>query len=152
MFRGSYQARIDEKGRLKVPSGFRALIEESFGRQLFVTSLKGDHVWLYPMPTWDELERKLGAIGVLRDPMAQRFLRLTNHYGQAAEMDNQGRILIHPRLRKAADTNGEVEVVGNVDHIQIWNSERMAAKVEEDKAEQDKLTDADWRAFLQSLR
>lgn len=152
MFRGSYPARIDDKGRLKVPSDFRALIEQSFGRTVFVTSLKGDHVWIYPMPAWDELERKLGAIGALRDPMAQRFLRLANYYGQTAEIDNQGRILIHPRLRKAAEMNGEVDVVGNVDHLQVWNSDSMAAKVEQDKAEQEKVTEADWRAFLQGLR
>lgn len=151
MFRGSYQARIDEKGRLKIPSGFRTEIEQS-GRAVFVTSLKGDNVWIYPLPAWEAVERKLGGVGALRDPMAQRFLRLANYYGQMAEIDNQGRILIHPRLRKAAEMNGDVEVVGNMDYLEVWNGDSMAARVEQDKAEQDKLTDADVRAFLERLR
>ena len=42
MLRGNYAARIDDKGRLKIPNAFRALIERTHGRELFVTSLTGD--------------------------------------------------------------------------------------------------------------
>lgn len=132
MFRGSYTARIDEKSRLKVPSDFRRLIEEHFGRQVFVTSLDGRCVRIYPMPTWLEIEQKLGATGVVRDPSTQRFFQRTNYFGQSAELDNQGRVLIHQRLREAADMSGEVDVVGTYDCLEVWNHARMAAKVEQE--------------------
>lgn len=132
MFRGCYSARIDEKSRLKVPSDFRRLIEENFGRQVFITSLDGRCARVYPMPTWLEIEQKLGGTGLVRPPATRRFFRHTNYFGQAAEIDNQGRILIHPRLREAADMAGEVDVVGHFDYLEIWNHARIAASVEEE--------------------
>jgi len=55
-FRGSAPARLDEKGRLKVPNTFRQQIEEAFGPDMFVTSLHGREVMLYPLPIWRALE------------------------------------------------------------------------------------------------
>jgi MraZ protein len=132
MFRGCYTARIDEKGRLKVPSDFRRLVEEHFGRDVFGTSLDGRCVRVYPMRTWLELEEKLGGTGVVRDPSTHRFFQRTNYFGQTAEIDNQGRVLIHPRLRDAADMSGDVDVVGNYDYLEVWNHTRMAEKVDQE--------------------
>ena len=53
MFRGNAPARIDDKGRLKIPTGFRALLETKYGRELFLTSLSGEYVRVYPMPVLD---------------------------------------------------------------------------------------------------
>ena len=53
MLRGSYPAKIDDKGRLKIPNAFRALVEDQHGTAgLFVTSLTGESVRIYPMPVW----------------------------------------------------------------------------------------------------
>ena len=52
MLRGNLSAKIDDKGRLKIPTLFRTTIEDRFGTQLFVTSLTGDLVRIYPMPVW----------------------------------------------------------------------------------------------------
>ena len=54
MFRGNAPARIDDKGRLKVPTTFRSLLESKYGRELFLTSLTGEYVRIYPMPVWLE--------------------------------------------------------------------------------------------------
>ena len=132
MFRGSFSARIDEKSRLKIPSAFRTVVEERFGREVFVTSLDGRCVRIYPMPIWLELEQKLGAAGVVRDPSTQRFFQRSNYFGQTAEIDNQGRVLIHQRLRDAADMTGDVDVVGNLDYLEVWNHDRLAAKIEQE--------------------
>ena len=48
--RGSAPARIDDKGRLKVPTLFRPDIQDRQGPDVFVTSLTGDCVRIYPMP------------------------------------------------------------------------------------------------------
>ena len=58
MFRGNAPARIDDKGRLKVPNAFRSLLETKYGRELFLTSLSGEYVRIYPMPVWLEIEQK----------------------------------------------------------------------------------------------
>ena len=58
MLRGNHPARIDDKGRLKVPNGFRTAIESQWGLELFVTSVTGEFVRLYPMAVWLEIERR----------------------------------------------------------------------------------------------
>jgi len=62
MFRGSAPAKIDDKGRLKVPTDFRRYVEERYGPELFVTSVLGDSALLYPLPVWEELESRLLAM------------------------------------------------------------------------------------------
>jgi MraZ protein len=143
VFRGNAPARIDDKGRLKIPTVFKALVEAQHGRDLFVTSLTGESVRVYPMPVWIEIERKLAQIPSTH-PSRLRFFSRVNYYGQAAELDNQGRVLIHPRLREAAGMAGEVDVFGQYDHLEVWNHERFVAKLTNDP-----YTDADARALAE---
>ncbi len=127
MLRGSFTAKIDEKSRLKIPRDFLKSFEETYGRDLFVTSLDGVCAHIYPMSVWAEIERQLGAQGLVRDPEVDRFFKHTSFYGQVAELDNQGRVLIHPRLREQTSMAGEVDVVGSFDHLEVWNLERLKA-------------------------
>src|ERR1700720_4516695 len=62
MFLGSAPAKIDDKGRLKVPTDFRRAIEERYGPELFVTSVEGESALLYPLPVWEEIEARLGGM------------------------------------------------------------------------------------------
>ena len=64
MLRGNYAAKIDDKGRLKIPNAFRSLVEGQHGTELFVTSLTGEYVRIYPMPVWLALEEKLARVPV----------------------------------------------------------------------------------------
>jgi MraZ protein len=79
VLRGNAPARIDEKGRLKVPTAFRVLIEAKYGRDLFVTSLTGEYVRIYPMPVWLEIEEKLAKLPTT-NPARSRFLDRVNYY------------------------------------------------------------------------
>src|SRR5262249_51110715 len=107
MLRGNLPAKIDPKGRLKIPASFRKIIDESFGSRVFVTSLNGDCVRIYPFPVWEEIEEKLAAPPTMK-PEKIKFLDLTNYWGQEAELDDQGRVLIHQHLREAAKIDGDV--------------------------------------------
>src|SRR3984893_7508720 len=60
VFKGSSHAGSDAKGRLKVPNAFRPLLKTKYGRELYLTSLTGEYVRIYPMPVWLEIEEKLG--------------------------------------------------------------------------------------------
>lgn len=129
MLRGNSPAKIDEKGRLKVPSLFRSFVEQEFGLEVFVTSLRGESVRIYPMPVWNEIERKLAAVPSTL-PARARFFDRVNYYGQTAELDKQGRVLIHPLLREVADMNGEVDVFGLYNYLEVWNHDRFIAKLQ----------------------
>ena len=141
MLRGNYAAKIDDKGRLKIPNAFRALIEKTHGSELFVTSLTGESVRLYPMPVWLALEERL-ARAPSTHPSRMKFLDRVNYFGQTSEIDAQGRVVIHQRLRETASMSGEVDVFGLVDHLDVWNHERFVSKMQ-----RDPYTDDDARAL-----
>ncbi len=113
MLRGNHAARIDDKGRLKIPNAFRSLVEKAHGTELFVTSLTGESVRVYPMPVWLALEEKLGKMPSTH-PSRLKYLDRVNYYGQTAQIDTQGRVVIHSRLRDSAGMSGEVDVFGQV--------------------------------------
>ena len=129
VFRGNFSARIDDKGRLKIPTAFRTRMERTYGADVFVTSLSGDNVRIYPMPVWLEIEEKLSRVPTTH-PSRTRFVDRVNFYGQPAEFDKQGRISIHPRLREAASMTGAVDVFGQYDHLEVWNHERFVERLE----------------------
>ena len=143
MLRGNYAAKIDDKGRLKIPNAFRALVEGQHGKEVFVTSLTGDYVRIYPMPVWMTLEEKLGTIPS-SSPARLKFLDRVNYYGQVAEFDVQGRVLIHPRLRESAGMAGEVDVLGQYEWLDVWNHERFVSKLQ-----REPYTDDDARALAE---
>ena len=141
MFRGNAPARIDDKGRLKVPNAFRTLLETKYGRDLFLTSVSGEYVRIYPMPVWLELEQKLGDMPSTH-PAKLRFLDRVNYFGQVAELDAQGRVLIPVRLREAATMTGDVDVLGQVKYLDVWNHDRFLTKLQ-----REPYTDDDARAL-----
>jgi MraZ protein len=128
VLRGNAPAKIDDKGRLKVPNAFRAVIQKDHGSDLFVTSLTGQSVRIYPMPVWLDVERRLAQVPSTH-PARQRFLDRVNFFGQVAELDPQGRVLIQPRLRETALMNGEVDVLGQQSFLEVWNHERLVARL-----------------------
>ena len=143
MLRGNYAAKIDDKGRLKIPNAFRSLIEGAHGKELFVTSLSGEYVRIYPMPVWLTLEEKLAAVPSTH-PARIKFFDRINYFGQTAEVDVQGRVLIHPRLRDSAGMTGEVDVFGQYEYLDVWNHERFVSKLQ-----REPFTDEDARALAE---
>jgi MraZ protein len=130
MLRGNSPATIDEKGRLKIPSIFRADIDGTWGSDFYVTSLSGESVLIYPLPVWQEIEERLAKLPSL-NPTKKKFLDRTNYYGQLASTDKSGRILIPPLLRESAQMTGEVAVLGNLNYLDVWNNQRFLARLKE---------------------
>lgn len=143
MLRGNIAAKIDDKGRLKIPTAFRTFIEQEHGVQLFVTSVTGDSVRIYPMAVWMGIETKLARMPSTH-PVRARFFDRVNYFGQAAEFDAQGRVLIHGRLRESAGMAGEVDVLGQYDFLEVWNHERFLAKLQ-----REPFTDDDARTLAE---
>ena len=127
MLRGNYAAKIDDKGRLKIPNAFRTLIQQAHGTELFVTSLTGEYVRIYPLPIWMTHEEKLAKIPSTH-PARLKYFDRVNYFGQLSEFDGQGRVSLPPRLRSSAGMAGEVDVLGQVDYLEVWNHDRLLAK------------------------
>jgi MraZ protein len=141
--RGNCQAKVDEKGRLKIPAVFLETLRE-YGTQFYITSTSGDRARIYPMTVWSEIEDKLEKLPSM-DKSKRKFLLHTSYYGQAVEVDGQGRVLIPAVLRESAQTKGDVDVLGALDHLVVMNHTRVL-----DELKSDPYTDADDEALKSS--
>lgn len=138
-FLGHAPARIDEKGRIKIPTGFRRILEESYGPECFITSMDGEKAVIYPFTVWQEFQARLARV-----PSSSRakvkLLERVNYYGQAGSLDAQGRLLVPAVLRSEAGIADDVVVLGNQDHLVVWNEERIQRRLRESP-----LSDEDWK-------
>ena len=122
-----------------MPTLFRRYVEEKYGAALYVTSLTGDCVRIYPMPEWEAIEQRLSLLPSM-DPARRKFLDRTNYYGQQSAMDTQGRVLIHPLLRKSVQVVGDVAVLGYLMYLEVWELDKFQQRMladpytEEDEA------------------
>ncbi len=137
---GSYTARFDKSGRIKIPEKFRAAIEEQFGREVFITSLTDQAIQIYPLPVWEKLAG-LTDEGLLHlRPDVRSFMRRVNVKGTHYEIDSKGRVLINQTLKEKAGLDEEVEVIGMNNHLEIWSKSRINQLIEEQP-----LSDEDFR-------
>lgn len=136
MLRGNHPARIDDKGRLKIPNGFRTLVESQFGAELFVTSVTGEYVLIYPLAVWLEIERKLAAVPSA-NPSKRRFLERVNFFGQLTTMDKQGRVVLPQVVRDPAGMIGDVCVLGLHNHLGVWNTKRQQERFKREPFTED---------------
>jgi MraZ protein len=150
---GAAIARVDEKGRLKIPSAFLQHLNESDSKQLFVTSHNGQFVRVYPLEEWSRIEDRLSQVSST-NRVKKKFLNLVNYYGQVVSVDKQGRVLIPALLRDSAAMlvnyygqvvsvdkqgrvlipallrdsaamRGEVTVLGSLTYMDVWNRQRF---------------------------
>ena len=130
MFRGNHPTRVDEKGRLKVPAEFKRVIDEKYSTQFYITSTDGKSAQIYPFEEWERIEQKLAGLSNF-NPTKKKFLTRTNYWGQVAEMDNQGRLLLPQLLRDSAQLKGEVAVMGYLNRLEVQSMEGVRKEVEE---------------------
>jgi MraZ protein len=122
MLRGNQPATVDDKGRIKVPTSFRGSISDTYGSELFLTSIDGDNVRVYPLSVWASIEERINKIPAM-SPARQKFMDRVNYFGHVTTMDKQGRVLVPSLLRESAQMSGEVVVMGQMDYLVVWNHE-----------------------------
>jgi len=125
MFRGNHPAKVDEKGRLKLPSAFKALMDAASVTQFYVTSIDGDSAQVWPLPEWEKREAQLAESSEMEEAV-QKYLSLTSYYGQQVEMDAQARLLLPQILRSAAGLDDqEAVVIGMGNYIAVHNRKQF---------------------------
>jgi MraZ protein len=125
MFRGRYHHQIDGKGRLSVPSRFRETLTAASDGRLILTTFD-ECLWAYPVPEWQELERKVGALPQFMEEV-KALQRVFISAAVECPIDRQGRILIPPSLRADAALSRDVVIVGMTRRFEIWSRERWDA-------------------------
>ena len=95
------------------------------------------------MPVWVDIEQKLASMPA-GHPSRDRFLDRVNYFGDKGEIDAQGRVLVPYRLRESAGMVGDVDVLGKVHFLDIWNHDRFLSKLQ-----REAFTDDDARALAE---
>jgi MraZ protein len=141
MFRGNHPTRVDEKGRLKLPAEFKRHIEEKYGNRFYITSRDGETAKIYPIEEWEKIEQKLAQMPD-SNPAKKKFLDRVNYFGQMAEIDTQGRVLVPQTLRETAKVIGDVVVFGKLTYLEVTNLDAFRQNMDANP-----LTDADAEAL-----
>jgi MraZ protein len=123
LFRGVNRLNLDAKGRLAVPTRYRERLQERCAAELVVT-IDPDHCLLiYPLPEWQEIERKLMKLPSF-NKAARNLQRLLVGHATEVEMDGQGRVLLPPALRDFARLDKHVVLIGQGNKFELWDEER----------------------------
>ena len=120
--------KVDDRGRIKIPSQYLSALQEQYGNDLYITSLNGDRVYLYPLKVWEGIEQSIERLKI-RSPEIDEYISRTSYWGNEAEVDNRGRVLIPSELRNASRLNGsDLRIFGKIDHMLLWNEEMFKEK------------------------
>ena len=127
MFRGVTTLNLDAKGRIAIPTRYRERLQSCCASQLVITADPEHCLMLYPEPEWVEIERKLSSLPSF-NLKTRAYKRLYIGHAQDVEMDGQGRILLPGELRKFANMDKRVALVGQVNKFELWDEETWNVK------------------------
>lgn len=136
MFRGASKISLDAKGRLSVPTRYRERIGDRCAGQLVITVDRDYCLLIYPLPDWEEIERKLMRLPSLNH-QARKLQRLMVGYATEVELDNSGRILLPGELREFAGLGKKAVLIGQGNRFELWDEDSWNDKRDAWLAEQD---------------
>ncbi len=123
MFRGATKVTLDDKGRMVMPTRYRESITGQAQGKLVITVHPHQCLLIYPLPDWEQTERKLMDLPSLH-PQASRLQRLMGGHASDVELDGHGRFLIPPELREFAHLERLCMLIGQGNRFELWDESR----------------------------
>jgi MraZ protein len=130
LFRGANKLTLDTKGRMVMPTRYRDRIAERSQGRLVVTVDRDQCLLLYPLPDWEEIERKLMALPSLNE-QARRLQRLMVGHATDLDIDSHGRVLLPPKLREFAGLTRAAMLIGQGNRFELWDEARWNERRDE---------------------
>ena len=139
VFRGATKVSLDAKGRMAIPTRYRERLAARCDGEIVVTVDKDHCLLVYPLPDWEELERKLVRLPSM-NRTARNIVRIMVGYATEVEMDGSGRILVSRELREFAGLEKAAMLIGQGNKFELWdettwNEKRDAWLGEDDDGE-----------------
>lgn len=133
MYQGSHAINMDAKGRLAIPTRVRDVLMEACGGRLVITANTEERCLLvYPEHQWQEILPDIEKLPSF-NKVAARAKRLLIGYATAVEMDSgNGRISIPPTLRKYANLEKELMLVGQGKKFELWSEQSWIGLLEDE--------------------
>jgi len=130
VFRGATKVTLDAKGRMVMPTRYRDRLLERCEGRLVVTVDRDQCLLLYPLPDWEEIERKLMRLPTLNEH-ARRLQRLMVGHASDVELDGHGRVLLPPKLREFARLDRNAILIGQGTRFELWDEQRWDERRDE---------------------
>ncbi len=127
LFRGVSSLNLDAKGRIAIPTRYRDRLVETCASELVITVDKDRCLLIYPKPIWLDIEEKLKKLPSF-DEASRNLQRLYIGNAHDIDMDGQGRILLPQELRKFANLDKKVALVGQINKFELWDEETWNAR------------------------
>ena len=140
MFRGANKLTLDAKGRMVMPTRYRERLLERCGGKLVITVDRDQCLLIYPLPDWEEIERKLMRLPTL-NPQARRLQRVMVGHATDLELDGHGRVLLPPSLREYGLLTRDAVLIGQGVRFELWDEARWNERRDEWLASEDTTTD-----------
>ena len=140
MFRGANKLTLDAKGRMVMPTRYRERLQERCGGKLVITVDKDQCLLIYPLPDWEEIERKLMRLPTL-NPQARRLQRLMVGHATDLELDGHGRMLLPPNCANSRSLTRDAMLIGQGVRFELWDEARWNERRDEWLASEESATD-----------
>ena len=128
-FIGTYECKIDDKGRLKVPASLVKQME-AFSSQSFVVkrAVFQKCLEVYPMSGWERLMEKINGLNRFVKKNVD-FIRMFTAGVKTVEVDNAGRLQISKDLVQFANLQKDVVITSAGELFEIWDKEAYEAVI-----------------------
>ena len=127
VFRGATKVSLDAKGRMAIPTRYRERLAARCDGQIVVTVDKDHCLLIYPLPDWEELERKLVRLPSM-NKVARNIVRIMVGYATEVDMDASGRILVSRELRDFAALDKQAMLIGQGNKFELWDEQTWNEK------------------------
>jgi len=130
VFRGVTQLALDNKGRLAIPAKHRETLAARDDGHLVLTADPGHCLLLYPLSEWEPIQQRLMALSSFNAQIRELQRRLVG-YAEDVVMDASGRILVPPALRRYAQLDKAVVLVGQGAKFELWDKESWDGRMDQ---------------------
>lgn len=128
---GEYQHVIDDKSRVLISNKLRSQIDvDEYGSSFYLVMGANGVLCLYPEKCFEQIVLAMAPDNTAADETVS-FERMSFAMASKVELDSQGRLLINDRLRKRANLDNQITLVGVRDHVELWNSQQWEQYIDD---------------------
>jgi len=139
-FIGGDKIKLDNTGRIILPSHFKKTLLKYYGPEIYITSINEENALIFPIKIWQKYLKPIENLSPF-DPLRINFFRSVNLFGQVSTMDSRGRILIPPQIRQKANLKEWVAIISQHEYLEIWDYEYFEKNIIPKKMDDKQLSE-----------
>ncbi|MBA8823409.1 MraZ protein [Saccharopolyspora lacisalsi] len=126
MFLGTHTPKLDDKGRLALPAKFR----DALAGGLMVTKGQDHCLYVFAPAEFEQMARKVAEASFTNESV-RAYQRHLFSGTEEQVPDGQGRIALSAELRRYAGLSKECVVIGALNRLEIWDTDRWRSYLDE---------------------